>query len=236
MKKNIVFFILIIFSSACASGDGVYHEVKRGETLYRISKSYGMSPRQLARANRIKNPANIKAGQKIWIPGASKKVAVNKGQSSDKKGASQKNKGREKSKSEKTKKKSRNYPDVKVAFVWPLVGKVVTAFGTVNGDIHDGIDIAAKLGAPVKAAADGKVIYSGGEIKSYGNMVIVKHAGAYSTIYAQNKSNAVKKGQKVKAGELIAYVGNSGRSKSPLLHFEIRKGKDALDPLKYLSK
>ncbi|MBE9536096.1 MAG: peptidoglycan DD-metalloendopeptidase family protein [Proteobacteria bacterium] len=228
MKKNIIFFILVLFFSACASGSGVYHKVKRGENLYRISKSYGISPKQLARANRIKNPAKVKAGQKLWIPGASKVVAV-------KKGPSGKNKVRS-ANTKKWKKKNRTYPDVKVAFSWPLSGKVVTTFGTVDGEIHDGIDIAARLGTPVKAAADGKVIYSGGEIKSYGNMVIVKHAGAYSTIYAQNKSNAVKKGQVVKAGELIAYVGNSRRSNRPLLHFEIRKGKDALDPQKYLSK
>ena len=125
---------------------------------------------------------------------------------------------------------------MKVAFAWPLSGTVVTSFGTVDGEIHDGIDIAAKLGSAVKAAADGKVIYSGGEIKSYGNMVIVKHAGAYSTIYAQNKSNTVKKGQTIKAGELIAYVGNSARNNRSLLHFEIRRGKDAVNPLQYLSK
>ena len=228
MKKNIIFFIFIIFFTACASA-GVYHKVQRGENLYRISKSYGISPKQLARANRIKNPAKVKAGQKLWIPGASKRVAV-------KKGPSRKNKVRTSAKTKKGKKKSRIYPDVKITFAWPLSGKIVTSFGTVGGEIHDGIDISARLGAPVKAAADGKVIYSGGEIKSYGNMVIVKHAGAYSTIYAQNKSNAVRKGQAVKAGELIAYVGNSGRSNRSLLHFEIRKGKDALDPLKYLSK
>ena len=226
MKKKLIFFILISFLSACASASGVYHKVGRGETLYRISKSYGISPKQLARANRIKNPAKIKVGQKLWIPGASRRVAVNKV-------ASKKDKPRS---SARTKKRKITYPDVKVAFVWPLSGKVVTSFGTVDGEIHDGVDIAARLGAPVKAAADGKVIYSGGEIKSYGNMVIVKHAGAYSTIYAQNKSNVVKKGQAVKAGELIAYVGNSGRSNRPLLHFEIRKGKDALNPLQYLPK
>jgi len=228
MKKNIVFFIFAIFLAACASG-GVYHEVMPGETLYRISRSYGLSPRQLARANRIKNPAKIKAGQKLWIPGSSRRLAI-------KKGPSRKGEAAASAKIKKGKKKKKIYPDVKVGFAWPLRGRVITAFGTVDGEIHDGIDIAAKAGDPVKAAADGKVIYSGGEIKSYGNMVILKHAGAYSTIYAQNKSNAVKKGQAVKAGEIIAYVGSSGRSNSPLLHFEIRKGKDALDPLDYLDK
>lgn len=228
MRKNLTLFILILFLSACASG-GVYHKVKPGENLYRISKAYGMSPRQLARANRIKNPAKVKAGQKLWIPGASKKVAVRKAPSG-------KNKSKWSAKAKNGKKKSRTYPDVKIAFFWPLKGEVITAFGTVDGEIHDGIDIAANLGSPVKAAADGKVIYSGGEIKSYGNMVIVKHGGAYSTIYAQNKNNVVKKGQSVKAGELIAYVGNSARNNRPLLHFEIRKGKDALDPQRHLSK
>lgn len=119
-------------------------------------------------------------------------------------------------------------------FIWPLDnGIYMSGFGIRRGRRHDGIDIAAKGGTPIKAAADGEVVFSK-RMRGYGRLVLIKHKGNYFTAYAHNRSNLVKKGKKVKRGQVIAKVGRSGRATGNHLHFEIRKGQKAMDPLRYL--
>ncbi len=118
------------------------------------------------------------------------------------------------------------------AWRWPTVEvKVTSHFGTRNGDYHDGIDLRAGTGTKVYAAADGKAIYSGSKISGYGRMIVLRHPGKLSTIYAHNSKLYVKAGQKVRRGQLIALSGNTGRSSGPHLHFEIREGVTAINPL-----
>ncbi len=119
-------------------------------------------------------------------------------------------------------------------FFWPLKGKVVSKFGWRGARHHDGIDIAAPEGTPVKASASGIVIYSSNGLRGYGNMIVIKHGPRIFTVYAHNKVNLVKKGQRVKKGEIIARVGKTGNATGPHLHFEIRIGTRPVDPLKYL--
>ena len=193
---------------------GVYHTVKRGETLWRIAKTYGINLQTLAELNNIDNLSRIKSGQKIFIPGAShtKKVAVF------------------------AKKSPPAAPKIikeKRGFIWPVRGKVVSKFGVINGLRYEGIEIAAPLGTPVKASRDGKVVYEG-RLKGYGNLVIIKHKNYFNTIYAYNQTNLVSLGRKVKKGETIASVGNTGRSSDPRLHFQIRKKNQARNPLFFL--
>lgn len=123
----------------------------------------------------------------------------------------------------------------KGAFVWPVQGKVIGAFGSSNEGLkNDGINIAAPSGAPVVAAADGTIAYAGNELRGFGNMILIRHDGGYVTAYAHNASLLVKKGDKVKRGQTIARVGQTGAVFGPQLHFEIRKGTQPVDPMSFL--
>jgi len=121
-------------------------------------------------------------------------------------------------------------------FLWPVNGKVISPFGTKNGGLHnDGINIAAPRGTPVRAAENGVVVYSGNQIRGFGNLLLIRHADGWVTAYAHNDTLLVKKGQQVKRGETIARVGSTGNVNQPQLHFELRKGTEAVDPMTYLA-
>lgn len=125
----------------------------------------------------------------------------------------------------------------KTSFIWPANGQVISRFGPkANGLVNDGINIAAREGDPIWAAASGDVAYAGNELKGYGNMMIVKHAGGWMTAYAHASDMLVAKGDKVKQGDLIGYVGKTGEVTSAQLHFGIREGKTAIDPEKLLPR
>ena len=100
--------------------------------------------------------------------------------------------------------------------------------------MHDGINIDAPEGTPVHAAADGDVVYASHRLTGYGKLIIIRHARDMFTAYAHNQRNLVHKGDRVKAGDIIARVGRSGRSSGPHLHFEVRRGPTPVDPLAYL--
>jgi len=102
--------------------------------------------------------------------------------------------------------------------------------------MHDGIDIGAKLGSPVIAAADGTVVYSDHRLAGYGNLIIIRHRKNLFTAYAHNQKNLVHRGDKVRAGQKIARIGKTGHSTGPHLHFEVRRGTTPVDPLLYLPK
>jgi murein DD-endopeptidase MepM/ murein hydrolase activator NlpD len=121
------------------------------------------------------------------------------------------------------------------SFLWPVHGSVIARFGPgSNGGQNDGIDIAAPEGTPVLAAESGIVAYAGNELRGYGNLVLLKHADGWLTAYGHNARILVKRGDRVQRGQVIAHVGATGAVTEPQLHFEIRKGTHALDPLDYL--
>ena len=103
-------------------------------------------------------------------------------------------------------------------------------FGKKGNDPHDGIDLSAPAGTPVKTAAPGTVLYAG-EQKGYGLIVIVEHDRSLITLYAHNRDLRVRTGQKVRDGQVVATVGDSGRTSGPHLHFEVRKDGEPVDPL-----
>jgi murein DD-endopeptidase MepM/ murein hydrolase activator NlpD len=120
-------------------------------------------------------------------------------------------------------------------FLWPVHGRILASYGTgANGTHNDGINIAAPAGTPVLAADAGVVAYAGNELRGYGNLLLVKHAGGWMTAYAHNSALLVKRGDRVKRGQEIARVGTTGAVGEPQLHFEIRQGTRALDPDDYL--
>ncbi len=121
------------------------------------------------------------------------------------------------------------------SFIWPVQSASVSSgFGKRRRDFHEGIDIRGNRGAPILAARAGKVIYSSRKIRGYGNMIVIRHDGDFSTVYAHNKSNTVRVGDVVEQGDVIGYVGSTGKSTGPHVHFEVRKGEVAVDPLNYL--
>lgn len=121
-------------------------------------------------------------------------------------------------------------------FLWPVNGKLISTFGAKNGGLqNDGINIAAPRGTPVRAAENGVVVYSGNQIRGFGNLLLIRHADGWVTAYAHNDTLLVKKGQQVKRGETIARVGSTGNVAQPQLHFELRKGTEAIDPMAYMA-
>jgi murein DD-endopeptidase MepM/ murein hydrolase activator NlpD len=122
-------------------------------------------------------------------------------------------------------------------FLWPLEGKLLSSFGPKKGGLHnDGINIAAARGTPVRAAENGVVAYAGNELRGFGNLLLIKHAEGWTTAYAHNEELLVRRGDQVKRGQVIAKVGSSGSVTSPQLHFELRQGARAVDPVKLLSQ
>lgn len=120
-------------------------------------------------------------------------------------------------------------------FIWPLKeGTVSSFFGSRRRDYHEGIDIRANRGSPILAAKDGEVIYSSRKIHGYGNMIVIKHADGMATVYAHNKKNIVHTGDHVTQGQVIGYVGSTGKATGPHVHFEIRRNELPEDPLLYL--
>jgi murein DD-endopeptidase MepM/ murein hydrolase activator NlpD len=114
-------------------------------------------------------------------------------------------------------------------------GRIVRAFGSEpNGRRCDGLDITAAEGTPVLAAEAGVVAYAGDEIQGYGNMLLIEHAGGFTTVYAHNRTLLVHVGDPVRRGEMVATVGRSGGMADPQLHFQLRAGNRPIDPAPYL--
>ncbi|MBK8174245.1 MAG: M23 family metallopeptidase [Rhodospirillales bacterium] len=122
-------------------------------------------------------------------------------------------------------------------FVWPVQGRILSEFGPKGGGrYNDGINIAARSGSAVRAADSGVVAYAGNELRGFGNVLLIKHAGGWMTAYAHNDAVLVARGERVQRGQVVARVGDSGNVDRPQLHFEIRKGKQAIDPLSQLPR
>jgi murein DD-endopeptidase MepM/ murein hydrolase activator NlpD len=123
----------------------------------------------------------------------------------------------------------------KNGFIWPVRGKVISGFGPkAGGEYNDGINIAAQQGEPIVAAAAGEVVYSGDELRGYGNMVILRHDNGLMTAYAHADRVLVSKGERVQQGVTIATVGKSGGVDQAQVHFGVRKDKEPVDPMGFL--
>jgi murein DD-endopeptidase MepM/ murein hydrolase activator NlpD len=118
-------------------------------------------------------------------------------------------------------------------FAWPLAGEVSSGFGRRDGRPHEGIDVRAEPGAPIRAAEAGRVAHAG-PLGDYGHTVVLVHAGGFATVYAHALRVGVARGERVRRGQLVAEVGASGNATGPHLHFEIRRRDRPRDPLLYL--
>jgi murein DD-endopeptidase MepM/ murein hydrolase activator NlpD len=118
--------------------------------------------------------------------------------------------------------------------IWPVQGTLTSPFGMRWGRMHEGIDIGASMGTPIYAAAGGTVIFAGWE-GGYGNLTVIDHGNGLATAYGHQSQQAVSNGQTVSRGQLIGYVGSTGHSTGPHLHFEVRVNGTPVNPLSYLS-
>ena len=208
--------------------DGFY-VVKRGDTLYSIALEHGADYRELAQWNSLDDPTRIKVGQQLRVkpPPEERRAQVGKPTIL----------GRIESRPLEPQQQpapaARDEPKPAaeaVDFIWPAKGKILAGFAEPRSK---GIDIDGKLGDPVVAAAAGRVTYIGSGIPGLGKLVVIKHDNGFITVYAHNRDIMVKEQQSVSRGQKIAELGSSD-SDRPKLHFQIRKGSAAVDPLRYL--
>jgi murein DD-endopeptidase MepM/ murein hydrolase activator NlpD len=131
---------------------------------------------------------------------------------------------------------ARRLPDGGNNFIWPVEGALLSAYGPKAGKrFNDGVNIAAPAGTPVRAAAAGVVIYTGNELRSFGNLILIRHAAGWSSAYAHTEAVRVRRNQRVDRGAVIASVGRSGSVACPQLHFELRRDAEAVDPFAVLA-
>lgn len=195
---------------------GVYHEILKGETLWRIAKEYGVDVNLLANANHIRDFNSLRVGQLVFVPYAKEQKQITRIY------------------------RARQYPKVKTEDVFFLPirgGKVTILFGEDKGRIKNkGIDMMAAKGSFVYASKTGVVTFSDPQMRGMGHILVVDHQDGYSTIYAHLARSMVREGEVVKQGQSIAVIGTSGDITVPTLHFEIRKNGKAVDPLGLLPK
>ena len=235
------------------STPGIYHPVQSGETLGQIARAYGRSETQLARVNGISSPQSLQKGGRLFIPGATSLRGTNSTSPVAKQSGSPKQ-ARIKSvpspsstkktqnkavsalgqKSNEQKVKSSPPKVVPGRFTWPLQGALLRRFGDQIPFPCKGVEIAAPSGTPVVAAADGRVIYSGDGISSFGNMIILQHDGDFYTVYAFAQKIFAETGSSVRKKERIALSGVPPLGRSPRLYFELRHHKEPIDPTFYL--
>jgi lipoprotein NlpD len=230
---------------------GVLHVVQRGETVYRIARTYGIDPADLMETNGIADPRAVAVGAELFVPGASRVLevppapvpgdpalvpaatatATPTSTVTPTPTATRTPSPSPTPSPAPTPAAIRAGRDVPLA--WPLKGVLYGRYGVRGGRRHDGIDIAAPEGTVVGAAAAGTVIYAG-EQSGYGSIVIVKHDGGLVTLYAHASRLLVEEGARVRRGDPVAAVGQTGRTTGPHLHFEVREGTRPRNPLLFL--
>ncbi len=234
------------------SKQGTY-TVRTGDTLYSIAWRYGLEYHDIARINHLPAPAyTVKVGQVLYLVPPDKKTAAKPVAAKPvaTKPASAKPVAATPAKASTTASKpvaaksttTQSTPAAKpvatttaakttsggVTWQWPADGKIVQGFNA-NSLQSKGVDIANSAGTPIKAAAAGQVVYSGSGLPGYGYLIIIKHNDTYLSAYAHNSSVLVKEGQRVKAGQVIAKMGNTGADRV-MLHFEVRRRGQPIDP------
>ncbi len=233
------------------------HVVKNNESLAQIAKRYSIHLPSLAYYNEIPKPYKIKNGQKIILPPMVKdsltgleprdlidllSAEIDGGAKVSGKSpdiiVTPKPKPEKPIKVETTNETPKIIGPSKLAkgfFIWPWNGKIIENYGEKPGlRKNDGIDIAAPQSTPFVAAADGEVVYAGNQLVGYGWLVLVRHSNKIISAYAYGSDIKVKENDKVKKGQIIGYVGATGRAKTPSLHFQIRDGTQAVNPIQYL--
>ena len=236
---------------------GGAHTVAGGETLFSLGRKYGVSPYTIADLNGLPHDKALNIGQSVRIPGGNGRIIAAKQSVVDESQAIAANDDQPqivdtpKNLAAKQSLAAEEIPAAapvqkQVAELnanptvgsmrWPVKGKIISEYGSKpNGLKNEGINIAVPEGTGIRAAESGVVAYAGNELKGYGNLVLIRHEGGWVTAYAHAKELFVKRGDAVKRGDVIAKAGQTGSVSSPQLHFEVRKGATAMDPMKFLA-
>jgi len=209
------------------------HVVRRGETLYRIALTNDLSVEDLARWNDIQAPYTLAVGQRLRLVGPDETSArPGSGTESAAKPPSKQESRSDKSRREKAPRQTSGAPDSQIRWMWPADGSVIGRFGEGSSK---GIEISGRKGQPIRASGAGQVVYQGGGLRGYGQLIIVKHNATFLSAYAHCDRILVREGDVVKRGQKIADMGSSGTDRSKL-HFEIRRHGTPVNPLSYLPR
>jgi murein DD-endopeptidase MepM/ murein hydrolase activator NlpD len=215
--------------------------VREGDTVYRISRCTGVDMALLTRINAIPPPYLISPGQRLRVPPPTRtpecppRAGAPPPSPPPAEAAAAPAAAPEAAPVPAASPFPEPPPRAGARFLWPVEGRVLSAFGPKEGARrNDGINIAAPAGAPVRAAENGVVVYAGNELRGYGNLLLIRHAGGWTSAYAHNGELLVGRGAVVERGQVIARVGQSGSVAEPQSHFELRKGAQAVDPVAYL--
>jgi lipoprotein NlpD len=229
---------------------GRYHLVRAGQSGIAIARAYGVPWARIVAANDLTEPYILRTGQRILIPGSELNSTASERAAAFSLDIDDIITGGEPAPAPDTRPARvpppprRTLPSttpieaparLSGSFAWPVRGPIVKRFGPgASGERNDGIQIAVPVGTPVLAAADGTVAYVGSEIAVLGGLVIIKHGGGWTTVYGHASKLLVHRGETVKRGQTIALSGNTGLAGRAELHFEIRKGRDPVDPVSQL--
>lgn len=230
---------------------GRYHTVKAGETGITIARAYGADWDRIVATNELKAPYTLRVGQRLRLPtreqvremtlaerAAAFTIDIDDLISGSEPAATEAAAAAHPA--------GETAPPQAVAalppppafngrFIAPVEGRLISRFGAKSGGLYnDGINLRAPAGAPIRAAANGVVVYAGNAIEGFGNLVLLKHDGGWVTAYAHAEDLLVIRGDTVRQGDPIARVGKTGSVDEPQLHFEIRQGKKPVDPLPHL--
>jgi murein DD-endopeptidase MepM/ murein hydrolase activator NlpD len=231
---------------------GRYHKVKTGETGIAIARAYGVKWSTVVTMNRLTPPYMLAAGEVLRLPSRQAVAAMTLEEraraftldiddlitGSEPAPSASRAAGKTNSPAKPAARPSpRPAAPAAVAmrFAWPVEGRILSGFGPkAGGRYNDGVNIKATAGAPVRAAADGVVAYAGDALEGFGGLVLLKHGDGWVTAYAHNEELLVARGQTVKRGDIVARAGSTGSVDEPQLHFEIRRGRTPVDPLRHL--
>ncbi|ALH81383.1 LysM peptidoglycan-binding domain-containing M23 family metallopeptidase [Sphingopyxis macrogoltabida] len=232
---------------------GLYHRVATGETGIGIAAAYGVDWGEVITINALAEPYILRIGQRLRLPSHAKALPPKAVDVAARAAAFNLDiddiaTGSQPALAESARPTAASAAPTKPVttaiaapasfagrFQWPLTGKIIAKFGPLApGKVNDGINIAAATGTPIHAAAPGVVAYAGDQIGVYGGLILINHGGGWVSAYGHAGRIDVQRGQAVKAGDIIGRAGASGQVQSPQLHFQLRKNRIPIDPLKQL--
>ncbi len=232
---------------------GRFHAVAQGESGIAIARAYNLAWRDIVALNKLEEPYILKVGQRLKLPepdaaqampSIEVRAAAFKLDIEDIITGGEPAQIAERPSTLPSTAPTKPLPaSVAVVapkafsgrFAWPVTGAIVARFGPSGAaERNDGIEISTPMGTPIKAAGDGVVAFVGDGVAGYGGLILIRHGGGWITAYGRAGEAAVTRGQSVKQGQMIGRTGDFGNTPNPQLHFQMRQGRAAVDPLKHL--
>lgn len=213
------------------------HIVDKKDTIATLARLYETDPQSIIRDNNLKAPYTLKKGQVLKIADAFAKTKIHRGSPPPAPSKRLVLRSPAPKKRKAVIRTSYSPPPLTglKSFILPVKGVLLSKYGAQpNGKRNDGINIKAPLGTPIRAVENGIVVYTGNELKGFGNLILIKHQNGWTSAYAHTQKMYVKRGDRVKKGKVIALLGKTGHITIPQLHFELRKHTKPVNPGLYL--